>query len=158
MKSWLSFLALMLCASVALAEPPAPTEPPQTESQKKASDLVSKELVTPLRKSEKKRAKFSRVMLPPSERRVRVLDEQAQTDVRGKQFLRFAIDERAGWRNEREWNEDSVLGCVYLEEDQVYVQAGDSYVHARSKLGKGAKAQDGVCRSAQVDPATLAQR
>jgi hypothetical protein len=158
MKSWLSFLALMLCASVARAEPPLPVAPPQTESQKRASELVGQELVSPLRKSDKKRARFSRAMVPPAERRVRVLDQQAQTDARGKEFLRFAIDERAAWRGEREWLEDSVLGCVYLEEAQVYVQAGDSYVHARSKLGKRAKAEDGVCRSAQVDPTTLAKR
>lgn len=156
MKSWLSFLVLMLCASVALAEPPQPVEPPQTEAQKKAAELVNNELVKPLIKAESKRARFSRAALPPVQRRVRVLDAEAQTDVRGKGFVRFAIDERRSLR-EDSWATARVQGCAYPGDGEVYVRKGDAYVHARSKLGKSAKERADVCTTA-AQGATLAKR
>jgi hypothetical protein len=147
MKSPLPFLALMLCASVALAEPPAA---PDDETGAAASELVNKQLLAPMKKSESRRKSFSRAMPVPVSRRVRVLDTEALTDARGKRFVRFAIDVRRAFDEQGAWQKDSMLGCAYPEEREVYVQDGSAYVSARNLLSAGAKARADVCRPAPV--------
>jgi hypothetical protein len=119
MKKSLTFLLSTLCASVALAEPPAPPN----KLQQAASALVDKQLVQPLKKSDAKRKRFSRSS-PPKARRVRVLDAVAVTDVHGKQFVRFAVDARYTWSEDGEWEESLYLGCVYVDQKQVYIDSG----------------------------------
>jgi hypothetical protein len=152
MKS-LPFLVLMLCASVAFAEPPAP---PSTEAQAAAAELVDKQLLAPLKKAESKRARYSRAAPAPVQRRVRVLDTVTRNDVHGRPFVRFAVDERRGWDEKGAWRSDRVLGCAYLNEREVFVQRGDAYLPARSMLGKDAAERSDVCRAAPQAGAQLA--
>jgi hypothetical protein len=142
MKKLLTFVCSTLCASVVLAEPPAPP----TKMQQAASALVDKQLVQPLKKSEAKRKRFSRSS-PPKARRVRVLDAVAMMDVHGKQFVRFAVDARYSWDDEATWEEGMYTGCVYVDQKQVFVEQGaDSHVTALSMLsGEQAEAPPDSC-------------
>jgi hypothetical protein len=153
MKSWLPLLSSMLCVSVALAEPPAP---PATKSQSAAAELVHAQLLTPLKKAEAKRSRFSRAAPVAVQRRVRVLDAVALTDTRGKAFVRFAIDERRSRNEQSPWRKDSVVGCAYLTERALFVRRGEAYVPAESLLGKDDEARPDVCRAAPQDSAQIA--
>jgi hypothetical protein len=149
MKS-LPFLALMLCASVAFAEPPA------TETQTAAAELVDKQLLAPLKKAESRRAKYSRAAPAPVTRRVRVLDSVALTDAHGRQFVRFAVDERRGWDDRGTWRSDRMLGCAYPNEREVFVQRDDAYLPARGMLGKDVEERSDVCHAAPAAGTQLA--
>ena len=152
MKS-LPFLVLMLCASVAFAEPPAPPAP---ASQSAVAELVDKQLIAPLKKAESRRAKYSRAAPAPVTRRVRVLDSVALTDAHGRQFVRFAVDERRGWDERSAWRSDRMLGCAYPNEREVFVQREDVYLPARGMLGKEVEERSDVCRAAAQAPKQLA--
>ncbi len=143
MKNWFPSLGLTLCASLALAEPPA--SPAREEA---AAALVEQQLVRPLAKAESRRSRFSRAMPVARERRVRVLDSAALVDVRGKAFVRFAIDVRRPWDDEGLWEQDNLLGCAYVAEGRVFVQRGENYLPAGSVVGKNDKPQPDVCRPA----------
>jgi hypothetical protein len=154
MKKSLTFLLSTLCASVALAEPPAPATRPPTQVQQAASALVDKQLVQPLKKSDAKRKRFSRSS-PPKARRVRVLDAVAMLDVHGKQFVRFAVDARYSWDDEETWEEGLYAGCVYVDQKQVFVEQGaDQHVTATSMLsGEQKEAPADTCIAApQAEP------
>jgi hypothetical protein len=144
MKRLLPFLVLTLCTSLAFAEPPAPA----AKVDHPAANLVNKKLVKPLQKAQAKRSRFSRSRPMPARRRVRVTDGQAQTDSRGKKFVRFAVDERRGWSKAHEWRENRIVGCAYVHEGQVFVLRGDDFLPAKSLLGKRAKPRAQVCRAA----------
>jgi hypothetical protein len=126
-----------------LAEPPAPTA-----EQREAKALVEKELVRPLEKAESRRSRFSRAAPVARERRVRVLDSVAQVDVRGKGFVRFAIDVRRPWDEKDTWEQADLQGCAYVAEGKVFVQRGAAYLPARSAVGAQEKAVADVCRAA----------
>jgi hypothetical protein len=143
-KSSLACLALTLCASAALAEPPTPA----ADTQQAASALVKAQVVQPLQKAESRRKAFSRVMPVAVERRVRVLDAVALTDARGASFVRFAVDVRRGWVEDSPWETEALLGCAYPETEQVFVQRGSRYFAAASLVGKATKPVPDVCRAA----------
>lgn len=145
MKSSLLFLVLTLCASVSLAEPPVA---PANKVQDAAAALVNKQLVAPLKRAEGKRNRFSRAAPVAVLRRVRVLDAVASRDLRGAEFVRFAIDVRRGWDEQGVWQKDSLIGCAYLNEREVFVQRGAAYMPARSLLGEQYEERPGVCRAA----------
>ncbi|MFT3926597.1 MAG: hypothetical protein QM778_28895 [Myxococcales bacterium] len=145
MKS-LPCIALILCSSVALAEPPSSA----------VNELVTKQILAPLRKSESSRSLFSRAAPVAVQRRVRVLDEVALTDVRGKQFYRFAVDERRPFDEPNAWQKDSFTGCAYPAERQVFVQQDEGYFPARSVLGSEVSAHPSACRPAPQAPAQVA--
>jgi hypothetical protein len=128
-----------------LAEPPAP---PTGEGGRAAAALVEKELVRPLSKAEARRSRFSRAAPVALERRVRILDSVALLDVRGKSFVRFAIDVRRPWDEPDAWERDALLGCAYTAEAKVFVRRGEAYLPARSALGAQEKALPDVCRAA----------
>jgi hypothetical protein len=153
MKSSLPLLISMLCTSVALAEPPAP---PATKTQSAAAELVNAQLLVPLKKVESKRSRFSRAAPVAVQRRVRVLDAVALTDTRGKSFVRFAIDERRSLNEQAPWRRDSVLGCAYLNERELFVRRGEAYLPAQSMLGKEEKERADVCRAAPEGSAQIA--
>lgn len=155
MKSWLPWVLSMLCASVAFAEPPAPSATP---TQSAVTELVDKQLLAPMRKAEGKRKRFSRAAPVPTARRVRVLDDAALTDARGKTFVRFAVDVRYGFDDEGEWNE-RMQGCAYPSEGEVYVQNGKEHewVAARTMLGKGTARRTDVCTPTTVASAQVAR-
>jgi hypothetical protein len=152
MKRSLSVLALMLCASAALAEPPA------DDAQRAASELVNKQLLAPLQKAESRRSRFSRAAPVAVERRVRVLDRVALTDARGRQFVRFAIDERRLRGKQSPWAQASVVGCAYPGEREVFVRRGKGYLPARSLLGADEQERADVCRAAPGAAGQLAAR
>lgn len=153
MKRSLGFLALMLCASAALAQSPTPLS---SETKKAVSALVREQLLKPLGRVQAKRSVFSRVAPMPVARRVRVLDAVAYTDARGKTFVRFAIDTRDA-RGERDsWENDAIVGCVYPHGRKVFVQSGDEFLPASSVLGGDHAPQADVCRAAPVAAVQLA--
>jgi len=78
---------------------------------------------------------------------VRVLDTVATADARGKHFVRFAIDVQPRFSENGEWTEGAFLGCVYLDEKQVFIEQGSDYVPASKVLtGEGEPLPD-VCRA-----------
>jgi hypothetical protein len=143
MKKLSLVLLSMLCADVALAEPPA-------------AALVDKQLVQPLKKAEARRSKFSRAAPPPKARRVRVLDTIAVSDVNGKQFVRFSVDVRHRYSEDGQWTRGAFLGCVYIDEKKVFVEQGSDYVPASGVLNGDGEPQDDVCRPAPEDAAQMA--
>jgi hypothetical protein len=131
--------SLTTFAGPADAAPEASAE--QSAEAKTALALVSHDLVEPLAAKEVSRSKFSRARMPAQARRVRILDDQAQTDARGVAFVRFAIDARHGYLPEDEdnWRKDAITGCVYLERSQIFVKQGDQFRPAAFLLGKNLK-------------------
>lgn len=139
MMRWSLLLSSILFASVALAEPPTP------EVDEDLTELIEAQLVTPLRSSERKRSKFSRAMPMPTARRIRVLRDGELTDAQGKSFVRFVVDERRSWNDEGEWTA-RFTGCVYPEEQAVYVKQGKGHAPAKSVLKGGGATSAVVCR------------
>lgn len=146
--SW-TFLLWTLCASVALAEP--------IDSQEAAAALVRRQLLEPLKKSESRRSRFSRGAPVAIERRVRVLDAQAQIDAQGGRFVRFAVDARRPGE-ETSWAKAVLTGCAYPADARVFVLTGDEYVPASAILGDDVEPVKQVCRAAPGDAAQVATR
>ncbi len=96
----------------------------------------------PLIEHEAKRSRFSRARLPPSERRIRVVQTTAILDAAGRPFVRFAVDVRYG----SDWSED-IRGCVYLQNGSIFVKRGDAYRSSEILLGKAAEPAAGVCEA-----------
>jgi hypothetical protein len=118
--------------------------------------VVEKKLVEPLAENEAGRSHFSRVYVPPRERRVRVLDGGRSTDGRGAEFVAFAVDERSGVFVHRaaddssRWRKDVIVGCVYPARDEVFIKRGDKFFDVGLLLGKKtAAADDTICRPSQ---------
>jgi hypothetical protein len=155
MKSWLPFLASMLCVSAAFADSlPAPLP---SEAGKAVSELIDKQLVVPLMKREGKRSKFSRAALPPVARRVRV-QESLLTDVHGNQFVRFSIDQRyLGSEPAEQWQKDRIVGCVYPEQRKIFVEYDGAYLPARIMLGQDVQAQPDACIPIPLGTAPVAE-
>lgn len=143
MKKSLALITLTLCANVAQAEPP-------TTDQRDAAviALVNEKVVSARERADAKRKKFSRAAPVPVQRRVRVLSPTAETDTRGKEFVRFAIDERPAFPDMEDWHEGRVVGCVYLETRKVFVQQGTDYIPARGRKTTDASPDPHACRSA----------
>lgn len=148
MKRFLPLLTSVLCVSVALAEPPGP---PARQAGSGASELISEQILIPLERAESKRSRFSRAAPVALERRVRVLDTFALADGHGKSFVRFAIDERRFAGKQGRWRRDSIEGCAYPNERQVFVRRGDRYLPARSLFGDNPQERPGACRAAPDD-------
>jgi hypothetical protein len=127
------------------------SETPPTVS---AASAVQKRIVEPLADKENHQSRFSRVLMPPQVRRVRILDWVPTADAQGARFLTFAIDARFGLRaketdSEEGWRKDAITGCVYPDTGEVFVRRGETYYPAAMLLGKTTKAApDRVCRSA----------
>jgi hypothetical protein len=139
MNKLLPALTLTLCASVALAEPPAP---------RAAEALVEQKVVAPLAKAEAKRSRFSRAAPVPVQRRVRMLDTVAVTDARGQAFVRFAVDVRRFGLDEDAWQSDTIVGCAYPQQRKVFVEREGAYYPASSLLDGEGREQPGACRPA----------
>ena len=108
-----------------------------------AAALVEEQLIRPMAAKDEGRSKFSRALPPPTARRVRVIDREAQRDTAGKAFVRFAVDERRGWFDEDtddNWTKNQITGCAYLDSREVFVKRGDAFHPAAAKLGKKTKA------------------
>jgi hypothetical protein len=107
---------------------------------------VQAKLLQPLKKRDDERSRFSRARMPPSERRVRVLD--VEVDTTGATFVRFAIDTRGGIK--QTWQPDTIVGCAYPERGAVFASITNKpnaeVRDAAVLLGKkGTKAPDATC-------------
>ena len=155
--------------SPAQAEAQRPTEAkPIAEAEATAAAVVEKGLLQPLSRKEAGRNHFSRVYIPPRDRRVRVLDRERSTDGRGAEFVAFAVDEgadvyaRRADDDSRRWRKDAIVGCVYPARDEIFIKRGDKFFGAGLLLGQkaAATADDTVCRPAPTrvpsSPPTLA--
>lgn len=105
-----------------------------------AKNRVHHALVKALDKQDAERSRFSRVIQPPRERRLRVLADVASHDDKGRAFVPYAIDVRYG----DEWRTD-ISGCVYRKTGQIYVQLEDEYRPAEFLLGEDVEPVKGVC-------------
>jgi len=97
-----------------------------------AKEVVQTKLVDPLQKKEGSRSRFSRAAMPPAARRVRILDNSALTDAKGRTFVPFSIDESRGFvvnidKPEDNWIKDTITGCVYQDTGDVLVKRGEVY-------------------------------
>jgi hypothetical protein len=114
--------------------------------------LVNERLIQPLVAKEREQSKFSRARLPPSERRVRMLDDKEQQDSAGDGFFTFAVDARRGWSDDNgdaKWTKAAITGCVYLARGEVFIKRGNAYHPAVAAVGKKTKAApDRTCRTA----------
>ncbi|MGC4025360.1 MAG: hypothetical protein QM744_09535 [Mesorhizobium sp.] len=108
----------------------------------RAKRLVEQGLVEPLANREPKR--FSRVRMPPRERRVRITQPAASVDGKSRAFLPFAIDVRYG----SQWRDTDLFGCVYLSTGSIFVKRGDAYRPVAFLLGKHVEPVAGVCEAA----------
>ena len=117
--------------SNAAPKPATPTTP---------ASLVTAKLIQPLAAKETEHSKFSRARLPPSERRVRVLDEKPQQDTGGDAFYTFAVDEKRGWSDDSAWNKAKITGCVYPDRGEVFIKRGNAFHPAVAATGKKTKA------------------
>jgi hypothetical protein len=153
----LSMLVLLAFSPTAFAGPTAASGSPpaaNTAQATTAEAVVRRELVQPLAARESNRSRFSRASLPPQDRRVRILDEQPSKDAAGVAFLRFAVDARHGFDAESPWRLAAIVGCVYLDRSQVFVQRGREYRPAAFLLGKNVKpAAETTCQPAQAQVA-----
>ncbi|MEM9695619.1 MAG: hypothetical protein AAGA56_23955 [Myxococcota bacterium] len=129
MKRLILLLAFCLVASPALAD----------SKTSWAEQRVTNGLVRPLQAKERSGSRFSRRAPTPRERRVRILDTQA--DKQGREFASYVIESRFGKR----WRQ-SYTGCVYREAGSIFVAIGKQYRPAAFVLGKRVKAVPGACR------------
>lgn len=147
MKSLACTCCLILFASAAAAEPPKAAAASKEVAGVQA--LVKRSLLTPLAKREQERSKYSRVAMPPAERRVRVLGASASRDDKGEEFFSFAIDARYGLDDDEPWVKGAFVGCAYPKDGAIFIKRGDAYQPASALLGKrGELPRSSVCRPA----------
>ncbi len=134
---------MLTLSTLVFAQSPAPEA---SEVSVKAERLVKQQLLSPLKVQEDKRSRFSRARLPPSDRRVRVLDGAAKKDKMGNTFVRFAVDGRYGLaamsaaKSEADWTKNEIRGCVYADSGEIFVQYGkQQFRDASVMLGKKTK-------------------
>jgi hypothetical protein len=106
---------------------------------------IEADLVKPLAAHDQDMSRFSRMRMPPRERRVRMPQTAASHDQSGRAFLPFAID---GKFTGGDWRENDVVGCVYTENGGMFVKLGDSYRPASVLLGASVDPVAGVCQAA----------
>lgn len=105
-------------------------------------------VLKPLSAQEDKRSRYSRAAMPPSERRVRVIEAKL-LDKNGRAFTTFAIDKRYGFEADEAWIENEWVGCAYLDSKDVFLKRGDEYRPASFLLGKRTEAiSDDLCHTA----------
>ena len=154
MNKWsiiLSLSAVVAQAFVDISPPVRASVSDGTAASAKAA--LQETLLAPLEKKEAERSRYSRAVLPPQTRRIRILGV-SKTDAKGRPFLSFAIDEsRAyGIRDqevaESDWLKDAITGCVYPETAAVMVKRGEVYYPSSILLGiRTPIASADVCRS-----------
>jgi hypothetical protein len=137
----------MLAAFFALTSSAADASDPRDT----AKTTLDKAL-TALAQREAAQSRFSRAMIPPKTRMVRILDESARRDLRGSAFFAFSIDERRGLQ--AVVSKDALTGCVYPESGEVFIKRGDSHYPMGLLLGKTSKkAEAHVCGEPKVQVA-----
>ena len=131
----------------------AVTTTPSAAMTKTTKAKLTAAVLKPLKAKERRRSRFSRAPMPPSERRVRVISQSV--DDAGKTFVTFAVDSRYGKNDD--WNEGTIEGCRYPKSGRIFVSFGDTYRPARVLLGKpGDEAAVGTCTPAPPAPTEAA--
>ncbi len=120
--------------------------------ERSARSTLQAELLAPLELKESKRSRFSRAMLPPQARRIRMTGRRPQTDRQGRRFIMFAVDEsHAKDAAEDQWFKNAITGCVYPVSGEVLVKRGEVYYAAPMMWGKAVPtAPSHVCRPASI--------
>ena len=106
---------------------------------------IEADLVKPLVAHEQDTSRFSRMRMPPRERRVRLPQVTTSVDKAGRRFLPFAID---GKFSGGDWQENQITGCVYTEKGDMFVKIGDGFRPASYLLGTAGDEVAGVCQAA----------
>jgi hypothetical protein len=108
-----------------------------------AKTVLQANLLEPLKNKEDKRSRFSRAVLPPQARRIRILDNTLRTDGRGQPFVSFSIDESRGFSGsgdkdlaDAHWLQDAITGCVYPQTGKILVRRGTVYYSSSILLGQ----------------------
>ncbi|MFO1520077.1 MAG: hypothetical protein U1F57_10505 [bacterium] len=146
------FISLALFAVVAFTSAEISHSPMARASDASAKSVIQAKLLEPLQKKEADRSRFSRAVLPPRTRRIRILESDPQADAKGRSFVPFAIDENRGYGGSQEvaensWLKDTITGCVYPETGEVWVKRGEVYYASSMLLGhQTPTAPAGVCR------------
>lgn len=134
----LNLLLLALVPSLAGAEPSA---------KESAKNRVNSGLLKALSQQDAERSRFSRVIQPPRERRLRLLSNAALYDEKGRAFFPYATDVRYG----EEWHE-GISGCVYYKSGQIFVRLDDEYRPVAFLLGEDVAPVKGVCTERKAPP------
>jgi hypothetical protein len=142
---WLSSIVFVLALFPSAASADEPSLSQQVEAK------VQDGIVKPLVAQDNANARFSRVRLPPRERRVRVLSTTESVDKAGRTFVAFAIDARFGTDA---WHENDIVGCAYTKTGDLFVKRGDSYRKASFLFGKASDPVAGVCEAEPPKPTT----
>jgi hypothetical protein len=106
---------------------------------------IEADFVKPLAAQERDTSRFSRMRMPPRERRVRMTTTTTTLDASGRAFLTYAID---GKFSGGDWQESQITGCVYSEKGDIFVKIGDGYRPASFMLGTAAEPVAGACVAA----------
>jgi hypothetical protein len=95
--------------------------------------LVTKAYVKPMQAREAQRSRYSRVAMPPAERRVKVVD--TQTDASGVAFTNFVVEQRFAFDPDAKWTK-AETGCAYASTGAVFLKVGEKLRAAEFFLGK----------------------
>jgi hypothetical protein len=103
------------------------------------------DFMKPLAEHDQNASQFSRMRMPPRERRLRMTSTTPAVDQAGQAFLTFTVDGRTG---KGAWHEKDFVGCVYTEKGDVFVELGDGYRPAAVMLGVAGDVVPNVCKPA----------
>ncbi|MBL7685658.1 MAG: hypothetical protein JNK65_06465 [Deltaproteobacteria bacterium] len=114
--------------------------------------ILEKKLLDPLRKKESERSKFSRALLPPTGRKIRIENNTPQTDPQGHSFISFSIDENRGYavnpqKSDHQWLKNAIVGCMYPASGEVMVKRGNVFYPASILWGAQVTTASLVCQS-----------
>lgn len=142
MKKLIFVLILSLSAAPVLAK----------NNPSSSKNIVEEKLILPLKEREAKRSSFSRAVIVPPHRRIRILDKKAQFDRQGDAFFSFAIDHYYGdldGKNTKEaiWMKDAMTGCVYPQIQKVFIAREKAFYEASVLWGaRVSEAPDHICQ------------
>ena len=106
---------------------------------------IEADFLKPLAAHEQDTSRFSRMRMPPRERRLRMTQTTTAHDASGRAFLAFAVD---GKFSGGDWQQNEIVGCVYTEKGDMFVKVGDSYRPSSFMLGQNADPVAGACQAA----------
>ena len=133
----------------------AELQPHEAKLNQRVTSRVKRELLRPLARRDARRSRFSRVVQPSTERRVRVLARATDRD--GAAFVSFAIDERRGvWR--RKWRKSRWLGCIYLRSGKIFVKRGKRFFAHTILISKRSRPRPASTCTAAAPTQAVAKR
>ncbi len=138
-------LSILLASGTALPSPAWAGNPEHSRAASSAvSKLVEKALLKPLVAREEARSTYSRARMPPAARQVRVLDSAPVADPQGREFVRFAVDEKRFTA----WERGTLVGCAYVADGAVFVRHGTKVQSAAQYVGQAGPKVTTECTAA----------